>query len=58
MERGTAMEEFFERNCIRGYHKVWEAAVREAAVREAAVCEREPKNVSDHYAVAVRKELS
>ena len=48
MERGTAMEEFFERNCIRGYHKVW----------EAAVCEREPKNVSDHYAVAVRKELS
>ena len=47
------MEEFFERNCIRGYHKVWEAAVR-----EAAVCEREPENVSDQYAVAVRKELS
>ena len=46
------MEEFFERNCIRGYHKVWEAAVR-----EAVVCEREPESVSDQYAVAVRKKL-
>ena len=41
-ERVTAMEKFFKRNCIRGYHvykKVWEATVG-----EALVCEREPKN--------------
>ena len=42
MKRVTAMEEFFERNCIRGYHEVWEVAVR-----EASVCERGPENVSD-----------
>ena len=32
-ERVTAMEKFFERNCIRGYHvykKVWAATVGEA----------------------------
>ena len=42
MERVTAMEKFFERNCIRGYHvykKVWAATVG-----ETLVCEREPKN--------------
>ena len=53
-ERVTAMEKFFERNCIRGYHvykKVWAATVG-----EALVCEREPKNSSDRYAVAVKNE--
>ena len=43
----------FERNYIRGYHvykEVWEA------VGEALVCEKEPKNASDRYAVAVKKE--
>jgi len=47
------METFFERNCIRGYHvykKVWAATVG-----EAFVCEREPQNLSDRYAVAVKK---
>ena len=51
-ERVTAMEKFFERNCIRGYHvykKVWAATVG-----EALVCEREPKLSSDRYAVAVK----
>ena len=51
------MEELFEGNCcIRGYHvykEVWEAAVG-----ESLVCEREPKNASDRYAVAVKEELS
>ena len=54
MERVTAMEKFFERNCIRGYHvykKVWAATVG-----EALVCEREPKNSSDRYAVGVKNE--
>ena len=48
------MEKFFERNCIRGYYvykKVWAATVG-----EALVCEREPKNSSDRYAVAVKNE--
>ena len=47
MERVIAMEEFFERNYIQGYHiykEVWEA------VGEALVCEIEPKNPSDQYA--------
>ena len=52
----TAMEEIFERKCcIGGYHvykEVWEAAVE-----ESLVCEREPKNASDRYDVAVKKEL-
>ena len=51
-ERVTAMEKFLERNCIRGYHvykKVWAATVG-----EALVCEREPKNSSDRYTVAVK----
>ena len=46
------MEKFFEINCIRGYHickEVWAATVG-----EALVCEREPKNSSDRYAVAVK----
>ena len=49
MERVTAMEKFFERNHICGYHvykKVWVATVG-----EALVCKREPKNSSDRYAV-------
>ena len=53
-ERVTAMEKFFERNCIRGYHiykKVWTATVE-----EALVCKREPKNSSNQYAVAVKNE--
>ena len=32
--------------------------VWEAAFGEALVCEKEPKNASDRYAVAVKKELS
>ena len=55
MQRVTAMEGFFERNCcIREYHiykEVWEAAVG-----ESLVWEREPKNTSDRYTVAVKKE--
>ena len=48
-EKVTAME---ERNCcVRGYHEVWEAAVG-----ESLVCKREPKNASDRYIVAVKKE--
>ena len=41
-ERVTAMEKFFKRNYIHGYHvhkKVWAATVG-----EALVCKREPKN--------------
>ena len=57
MEKVTAMKELFEGNCcIQGYHvykEVWEAAVG-----ESLVCEREPKNASDQYALAVKKELS
>ena len=40
--------------CICGYHvyeKVWAATVG-----EALVCEREPKNSSNRYAVAVKNE--
>ena len=54
MERVTAMEKFFERSCFRGYHvykTVWAAMVG-----EALVCEREPKNSSDRYTVAVKNE--
>ena len=53
-ERVTAIEKFFERNSIHGYHvykKVWAATVG-----EALVCEREPKNSSDRYAVTVKNE--
>ena len=51
------MEELFEGNCcIWGYHVYKEEW--EAAVGELLVCEREPKNASDQYAVAVKKELS
>ena len=47
MQKVTAMEELFERDCcIRGYHG------------ELVVCERKPENASDRYAVAVKKELS
>ena len=55
-ERVTAMEKFFERNCICGYHvykKVWAATVG-----EVLMCEREPKNSSDRYTVAVKNEES
>ena len=44
-ERVTAMEKFFERNCIRGYHVY--KKVRVATVGEALVCVREPKNSSE-----------
>ena len=53
-ERVTAMEKFFKRNYIRGYHvykKAWAAMVG-----EALVCEIEPKLSSDQYAVAVKNE--
>ena len=53
-ERVTAMEVFFERNCIHGYHvykKVWAATVE-----EALMCKKEPKNYSDRYTVAVKNE--
>ena len=55
-ERVTAMEKFFEKNCICGYHvykKVWAATVG-----EVLMCEREPKNSSDRYTVAVKNEGS
>ena len=50
------MEKFFKRNCIHSYHvhvykKVWAATAG-----EVLVCEREPKNSSDRYAVAVKNE--
>ena len=44
-ERVTAMEKFFEKNSICGYHvykKVWAATVG-----EVLMCKREPKNSSD-----------
>ncbi len=47
-------DELERRCCVRGYHvyrEVWEAAVG-----EILVCEREPDNVSDRYAVAVKRE--
>ena len=51
------MEAIFKRKCcIRGYHVYKE--VCEAAVEESLVCEREPKNTSDRYGVAVKEELS
>ena len=46
------MEKFFEGNCIHGYHvykKVWAATVG-----EALMCERQLKNSSYRYAVAVK----
>ena len=46
------MEEFFKGNYIQDCHVYKE--VLEAAVGEALVCEREPKNTSDRYAVAVK----
>ena len=48
------MKEFFKGNYIRDCHVYKE--VCEAAVGEALVCEREPKNTSDRYTVAVKKE--
>ena len=39
--------------CVRGYH-VYEAIWR-AVVGETLACEREPRNVHDRYAVAVKK---
>ena len=57
MERESAMEESFKRNCcIRGYDvykEVWEVAVG-----KLLACERDPENASDQYSVAVKKELS
>ena len=40
--------------CIRGYHVYQE--IWEAAVGEVLVCEREPRDVEDRYAVAVKKD--
>ena len=57
-ERVTAMEKFFERNYVCGYHiykKVWAATVEEALVCEIQT-HVEPKLSSDRYAVAVRNE--
>ena len=41
-------------SCIQGYHvykDIWDAAIG-----EVLACEREPRNVEDRYAVAVKKD--
>ena len=41
-------------SCIRGYHvykDIWDAAIG-----EVLVCEREPRNVEDRYAIAIKKD--
>ena len=40
--------------CIRGYH-IYEVIWR-AVVGETLACEREPRNIHDRYAVAVKKD--
>ena len=48
------MEEELSRvSCIRGYHVYKD---KDAAIGEVLVCEREPRNVEDRYAIAVKKE--
>ena len=49
-----SMEEYGRDCCVRGYHVYQE--IWEAAVGEVLVCEREPRNVEDRYAVAVKTE--
>ena len=47
-------EELSGVSCIRGYHvykDIWDAAIG-----EVLVCEREPRNVEDRYAIAVKKD--
>ena len=46
---------------IQGKYKKWGPyykEVWETAVGESLECERDPKNASDRYAVAVKKQLS
>ena len=48
------MEELSRVSCVRGYHvykDIWDAVIG-----EAVICEREPHNVEDRYAVAVKKD--
>ena len=53
-ERSTCtMEEFGRDYCIRGYHVYKE--IKEAAAGEALECVREPHNIQDRYAAAVKK---
>jgi len=47
------MEEFGRDYCIRSYHVYKE--IKEAAAGEALECVREPHNIQDRYAVAVKK---
>ena len=45
----------YGRTCwVRGYHVYQE--IWEAAVGEVLACEREPRNATDRYAVAVKKD--
>ena len=41
-------------SCIRGYHVY--KGIWNAAIGEVLVCEREPHNVEDRYAIAVKKD--
>ena len=41
-------------SCIRGYHVY--KGIWDAAIGEVLVCEREPHNVEDRYAIAVKKD--
>ena len=48
------MEEVSRLSCIRGYHvykEIWDATIG-----EELACERDPHNVEDRYAVAVKKD--
>ncbi len=48
------MEEYERACCVRGYH-IYQA-IWTAAVGEVLACEREPRNTTDRYAVAVKKD--
>ena len=48
------METHEKECCIRGYHVYY--SIWAAAVREELVCEREPRNSTDRYAVALKKD--
>ena len=50
------MEKFLERNCIHGYHIYIIIKSMGGDGWRGVVCERDPKNSSDRYAVAVKNE--
>ena len=47
-------QEFFESNCILGYHDVYRE-VWEAGFGEVLVCKREPESASNWYTVAKKR---